>query len=103
LFLIGKKLTRRCHAQFGDVAHQFTVHIAHSLSGWMTQSVFNEFLSFVRAKFSRDRSAWSSINTQRIVRTSQQLRLPVSGSRFSRFPWVRPGFGSHWTDGCTGL
>jgi hypothetical protein len=50
LFLIGKMLTRHCHAQFEDVAYQFAVHIAHSPSGWIIQSVFNKFLSFVRGE-----------------------------------------------------
>jgi hypothetical protein len=48
LFLIAKGLTRRCHEQFGDVADRFPAYIAHSRSGWVSQAVFNEYLSFVR-------------------------------------------------------
>lgn len=49
LFLVAKGRTDRCHKQFGaDLLQTWPVYIAHSPSGWVTQPVFLEYLSFLR-------------------------------------------------------
>jgi hypothetical protein len=45
LFLVAKRLIRRCHKQFEDVVDQSDVYITHSRSGWVTQPGFNECLA----------------------------------------------------------
>jgi hypothetical protein len=49
LFLVAKGCTCRCHNQLGsELTRRWPVHIAHSPSGWVTQPVFVEYLSFLR-------------------------------------------------------
>jgi hypothetical protein len=43
-----KKLTRRCHKQFGDVTDRCEVYIPHSLSPWVTHPVVSEYLACLR-------------------------------------------------------
>jgi hypothetical protein len=48
LFMIAKGGTQRCHKQLGVHPH-YTCKIVHSLSGWMTNDVFVEYLVWIRS------------------------------------------------------